>query len=113
MNFLQAFKELVTRDVPGTDDFELYALTEIHNWPDVETDGETERLDLENVELLELTDDKAVVWGGGDWQEPMKVTVELVEGKLSVTDFEHSDLDSPGAAMEWDEILEILDQAPK
>lgn len=55
-----------------------------HNFPEA-----LEKLDMENFEWLEITDTKAVVCCGGDWQTPMKVTMELKDGKLIVTDIKN------------------------
>lgn len=95
----------------------LYALSEVNNWPsynqqvyqdalsrpgiDVDVqehitgilestddpDDLREPVDLENVELIELTDDYLVLSGGGDWQFPATIKIGVNdEGKLTVLD---------------------------
>jgi hypothetical protein len=56
--------------------FDPYEL-EIKNWPDIEFDGDMERLDMENWEVTELTDNHMRMKCGGDWQEPYEVRIIL------------------------------------
>lgn len=66
---------------------EIYDLQDhVINWPEVEYDGDTEALDLENWEILSLNEDKMVMTAGGDWQEPITFTLTAEDGKLRVSD---------------------------
>jgi len=55
------------------------------NWPEVEHGGNLEDVDLENVEFIRLTDDLIEFDAGGDWQDPTRIIIELVDGKLTCT----------------------------
>lgn len=72
-------------------DLEIYELN-ASNWPNDEDD---EPIDLENHEILEITDDYLILIAGGDWQQPCKMKIQLVDGDLQVTestqDFEWQD----------------------
>ena len=62
----------------------------IANWPDVDTSEEDEEpemedVDLENVEFIRLADDLIEVDAGGDWQNPTRMIIELIDGKLTCT----------------------------
>ena len=56
-------------------------------WPYNEV-GEAQ--DVENSGVTEITDSHIIMWAGGDWQEAMTMTLELVDGKLTVTKSEIS-----------------------
>lgn len=70
--------------------FDLYdALYEIfrrgiQGWPTVDNDGYKEKQDLENRELLELDDNLVSIACGGDWQEPMIITMSAAGDELVV-----------------------------
>lgn len=56
----------------------------------------TQPLDTENFEILHIDNEKMVFYAGGDWQYPYTVTVKLVNGKLTVTEFHpHKQGDGP------------------
>lgn len=57
---------------------------EFRDWPKVNEDGHEEDLDMENHEILSLTDDKLTMCAGGDWQEPLTFDVVLSNGRLTV-----------------------------
>ena len=62
----------------------------ILNWPEVDTSEEDEEtrmedVDLENVEYIRLTDDLIEVDAGGDWQNPTRMIIKCIDGKLTCT----------------------------
>ena len=63
----------------------LYALEFTKDWPEVEHDGEFEDVDLENVEIIRLTDDLIELDAGGDWQDQTKMIIEYVGNELTCT----------------------------
>lgn len=83
------------------------------NWPnaippadlDLDEDWIDEPQDLENYEILSITDDKIIICCGGDWQEPMTIEIESFNGVLTVTSAEATDYDD---GMSNEDILEIL-----
>lgn len=73
--------------------YELLGENNVVNWPqismkdfadDPEEESFDEPLDMENFEWLSITDDEIVVACGGDWQEPLTLTIKLINGKLTV-----------------------------
>lgn len=72
----------------GVDFWDLPYELDIENWPDVDCDGDQEPLDLENFEWLSITDDELVIACGGDWQEPLILTIKIVNSKLTVVETE-------------------------
>lgn len=68
------------------DEVDAYNL-DAKNWPNAkDEEGEDAgSLDMENYEFMELTDTRLVMECGGDWQLPMRVVIELVDGELTVT----------------------------
>jgi hypothetical protein len=62
---------------------------DVTNWPQVKLEDEDETfnepLDTENFEWISISDDEMVIACGGDWQEPLTLTIKLVNGKLTVT----------------------------
>ena len=82
-------KECLRDTVMWTGHFNRHELTAA-NWPTApNADGDDEYPDepvnLENCDFIELTDTKLVVAAGGDWQESTIMTMELVDGVLTVT----------------------------
>lgn len=85
MNLLQIIKSQVVVD----GELEMHNLN-VENWPNAVTsfedsEDDPDPLDLENFGFMEISDDKIIMWAGGDWQEPRKFTIELVDGKPTVT----------------------------
>lgn len=85
-----ALKEMDFYDLP----YELLGENNVVNWPqismkdfpeDPEEEAFDEPLDMENFEWLSITDDELIVACGGDWQEPLTLTIKLINGKLTVT----------------------------
>jgi hypothetical protein len=72
---LQTYKE------DGEDFFGLPYYLDIEELPNVDD----ESIDFENFEWLEITDDKLIVCCGGDWQDSLTLTIELIDNKLLVT----------------------------
>ncbi len=68
-------------------DLDIYELGEVViNWPTVGEGDEEEGVDLENWEIISLTDKEMVMTAGGDWQEPIIFTLVPEDGKLRVKD---------------------------
>lgn len=87
---------------------DMYAL-DAANWPDnakSEEGDAIDTLDMENYECIELTDTRLVLHCGGDWQIPMRVVMELVDGVLTVTSA--TDLEKFGEGMDEDEFKKLL-----
>ena len=73
----------------GVDFNDLQYELEVENWPEVnDENGDLEPLDLENFEWLSIEDEEMIVACGGDWQEPMTLTIKMIDGELIVTDKE-------------------------
>lgn len=102
----------ILKPLVDDEDILIYDLPDlVVNWPDVEVEdsGETdlEPLDLENWEILSLDESSMVMCAGGDWQEPLKMTlVPTEDGKLKVIDIVHDFYDASG--IEWEKLIEIL-----
>lgn len=76
--------------------YDIFGEDNVVNWPqismsdfsdDPEDQGIEEPLDMENFEWLSITDDELVVACGGDWQEPLTLTMRIVDGKLTVINY--------------------------
>lgn len=75
MNIRDYLKEKVDQ---GFDFWDMPYEIEVDNWPDVkDEEGYEEPLDCENFEWLSIEDDELVISCGGDWQEPMTLTLEM------------------------------------
>lgn len=74
--------------------FNPYGLTQLADWPEIETDdGEEmcmEPLDLENWGIVEYTKNSLTISGGGDWQNPHTVVI-IYNGGLQVESCEEGD----------------------
>jgi len=79
-------------DINEDESFDPYFLSnETKNWPEItlyedyddegnpihEDDPEMEPLDLENWKVTEVGDRHLIIKGGGDWQQPHEVRIEL------------------------------------
>lgn len=100
-------------NIVENDEIEIYKLKNIVvNWPTVEIresfddeEFEEEEVDLENWEIISISDDKLTMCAGGDWQEP--TTFSLVpydENYLMVTNVHEGYEDG----MHYDDVLKIL-----
>lgn len=86
MSFKTKLAELIIED----GEIDLCNLLNVTGWPRVkedpdEDDSAMERLDMENHSIVSFDDNSLKIAAGGDWQEPLTVTIELVEGELKVT----------------------------
>lgn len=63
--------------------------------------------DLENYEILLVTDDKFIICCGGDWQEPMTIEIEELNGVLTVTSAIASDFED---GMTDEQVLALLER---
>ena len=92
---MNTVKDIVRNAIIDSDgDIDIYGLCGVvANWPQVEEpdsfdeeEFHEEPLDLENWEIIFISDDKMVMCGGGDWQEPLTFTlVKLDENTLMST----------------------------
>ncbi len=98
MNFKETLRSAIIND---ENDLDIYSLG-AENWP---KDDEGEEQDLENWEIISITDDKMVMCCGGDWQDPMTFSIVLIDGKLTVTDIKKGEFED---GMGSDEILRNL-----
>lgn len=56
--------------------YELIEELNLENWPKVDDgEGHMENIDLENFEIIDITDDKLTVFAGGDWQDPIQFSI--------------------------------------
>jgi hypothetical protein len=94
------------------DEIEIYRLKDVvMNWPTIEVTDldvdkfEDEELDLENWEIISISEDKMVVCCGGDWQNSYTFTlVPYDEDSLMATNI-HEGYEE---GMHYDDILKIL-----
>lgn len=92
---MNTVKDILRNAIIDADgDIDIYELGEVvANWPQVKVpdafdgwDVYEEPLDLENWEIISISDDKMVMCAGGDWQEPLTFTlVKLDENRLMAT----------------------------
>lgn len=126
--------ELLTKlpDFIEDDEINLYALASVDNWPsfsediyknalnDDALDDDTksvitysdwfdEPVDLENVELLEVTDDYLIINGGGDWQFPSRITIGVKDDKLTVLETKFFQTYEEGS----EEVYQLLEEKLK
>lgn len=78
--------------------YELLGENNVVNWPQVKLppfeegdEPDLEPLDMENFEWISITDDELVIACGGDWQEPLTLTIKLINGKLTVVKTESNE----------------------
>lgn len=91
--------------------YEIFGSDNVVNWPKVLDDpqdpsSEKEDLDMENFEWLSLTDDELIIACGGDWQEPLTLTIRLIKGQLTVTNVTEGFEEGLGE----EELLKIINQ---
>ena len=98
---MKTLKSELAKMIIDGEDIDIYNLN-VENWPNDE-DGESQ--DLENWTINTISDDKMVMCCGGDWQDGMRLTIELVNDKLTVTGVE-KDIFEDG--LDSEEILHIL-----
>jgi hypothetical protein len=77
------------------------------DYDDMVSDMGEEPQDMENFEWNSITEDELVISCGGDWQRPMKITMNLINDELVVTDTEDDVYDDGMSEEEFNEILEI------
>jgi len=70
-------------------------------------DGKDEDLDFENCEVISVDDNSIKFFAGGDWQEPLNVTMKYVDGKFEVSSEEG---EYPGNIFSKDEFFQLLYQ---
>ena len=93
--------------------YELFG-EQITNWPEIiEEDMEEEdvigkeSLDMENFEWLSIDDDELEICCGGDWQTPMKLTIQLDYDRLVVANTENDYFENGLSKDEFNHILSI------
>ena len=85
-------KEYLQDAINNQDEPDIYDLIytlKIDNWPEIPEDGypdSLEPLDTENFEWISLSDDELVICAGGDWQEPLILTIVMDIDHLTVID---------------------------
>jgi hypothetical protein len=89
------------------DIYDLPYQLKIENWPQIPEEGypdSLEPLDTENFEWLSITDDELVICAGGDWQDPLILTIVMDIDHLTVIDTK------PGweIGISEEEVLELL-----
>lgn len=67
----------------GEDFWDIIWDLNIKNLP---LDEDEDDLDFENHEWIEVNDDSIIICAGGDWQKPMRLTIELKDNELVVVD---------------------------
>lgn len=106
---MSKLKEIL-RKLKDDDEFDPLRIPEvISNWPDVDNDGDKESLDMENYELISLSDDQLVMCSGGDWQDPLTLTIEIDPknpGMLKVVKSEEGFEDGMGDEKFWKKLQE-------
>jgi hypothetical protein len=104
MNIKNYLKEKIDQ---GVDFWDLPYEIEVNNWPNVDDDGYEEPLDCENFEWLSIEDDELVISCGGDWQDPLTLTLKMNDNdELTVTKTEPG-FSSGLSEEDFYEILEI------
>lgn len=119
MNIIEKLKEINEDEY-----FDPYFLSnETKNWPDIpmyedyddegnpipEDDPEMEPLDLENWKVVEIDEKYMVIQGGGDWQQPHEVRIELDSNdELIAVSCKPCEFD--GEDIDMDELLELGDE---
>ena len=104
----------------------LFGEDNVENWPvsasddgwrDDGDDGDnytydysesTEPQDMENFEWLEINEDDVVVCCGGDWQEPIKITMTFDGKKLIVVEQEDGVYEEGMEEKEFNETLGVV-----
>ncbi len=77
---MKTLKEILRSQILKDGELDIYNLN-VELWPD---DQDDEAMDLENHEFNSLTDEEFIMCCGGDWQDPVKVYIRAVDGKLKV-----------------------------
>jgi len=74
---------------------------DVNNWPDVsyccgcedcncdDSEKIKEELDMENNEILEINDNFITIACGGDWQNPLTLTIKAIDDKLTVVNIKN------------------------
>lgn len=68
----------------------FFGRVDIDGWPKTKNDysDDMDPVDLENLEIIELDSDKMVIICGGDYQEPLKLTIKVDENGVYVDEYE-------------------------
>ena len=83
---IKKFLTKIVKRVYQEEDEDFWGLPyflEIKNLP---KDADEEDIDFENFNWLEISDDKLIICCGGDWQNPLTLTIKLIDNKLTVVD---------------------------
>jgi len=77
-------------------------------FPEDSEEEDKEPLDMENFEWLSIDEDKLEICCGGDWQKPMKLTLQLDDGdKLVVIDTENDYFENGLSEDKFNDLLGI------
>lgn len=110
---MNTVKDIVRKAIVDGDDIEIYNLPDVViNWPEVpepdafdDEEVYDEPLDLENWEIISISDKQMVMCAGGDWQEPLTFILEKHdEETLKVIDTQ----DGYEKGMSYEDILKAL-----
>jgi len=102
---MSKLKEVLKNTIIDGEDINIYDL-DVVNWPTTPNeDGGDEKLDLENWGILSITDTKMVMCAGGDWQIPVTFDIELINGKLTASNYK---MDNFEIGLSHEDILTIL-----
>jgi hypothetical protein len=70
---------------------------------------EGENMDLENFEIISLTNDKIVAIGGGDWQTPVEFEIHLDNNEIKINKISDVDVNSDSEdSMSFNDFLNII-----
>jgi len=85
---IDKLREFIVKDEEV--EFDVYELTNTKGWPDIQCDFSEddgpyyESLDVENWQITEVNEDTFTIMAGGDWQDPLAVTIKINE---TLTDY--------------------------
>jgi hypothetical protein len=93
---LQGFpdtEKLIAKLTPKAE-MEFYKQAGVNSKKQYEDEIGYEDQDLENCDLVSLTDTQLEIRCGGDWQHPASITFGLKDGKIVVTDYHLEEMDN-------------------
>lgn len=96
----ELLKSIVTFDTDYGPSIDMY-LIDIKIPSHIEIDG----IELENWSIPSIDDNKMTLCCGGDWEDPKKLTIEVIDNILTVTSFEDNVFEE---GYSEEELLEIL-----
>lgn len=82
-------------------------LTGLPSWPELDVDGENEKVDCENFAFYKIEPNEIVLSCGGDWQKGLMVKVYLENGEYKSEIIDPPQYDIPRLSLD-DELLEVF-----